>query len=94
MNLTGQWQVAANPCVKNALHALNFPHPSDAAKFLQCGQYERIVPLESSTTRRLPPALHQRQAKRLPTIIAYKKTGLNMTVGNAIYYSCSFPRNK
>ncbi|WAR24945.1 hypothetical protein MAR_010649 [Mya arenaria] len=38
----GQWQVATNPCVNNALQALNFPHPTDAAKFLQCGLYERM----------------------------------------------------
>ncbi|XP_052780516.1 uncharacterized protein LOC128217414 [Mya arenaria] len=37
-----QWQVETNPCVNNALQALNFPHPSDASKFLQCGLYERM----------------------------------------------------
>ncbi|WAR24942.1 hypothetical protein MAR_010646 [Mya arenaria] len=38
----GQWQVVTNPCLNNVLHALNFPHPSDATKFIQCGLYGRM----------------------------------------------------
>ncbi|WAR24949.1 hypothetical protein MAR_010653 [Mya arenaria] len=49
MNHTGQWQVATNPCVNNALQALNFPHPSDASKFLQCGLYERMYVVQCPT---------------------------------------------
>ncbi|WAR24952.1 hypothetical protein MAR_010656 [Mya arenaria] len=45
----GQWQVATNPCVNNALQALNFPHPSDASKFLQCGLYERMYVVQCPT---------------------------------------------
>ncbi|WAR24937.1 hypothetical protein MAR_010641 [Mya arenaria] len=39
----GQWQVVTNPCVNNVLNALNFPQPSDAAKFIQCGLYGRMI---------------------------------------------------
>jgi len=38
----GQWQVASNPCLNNPYGALNFPHPSDNAKFLQCGLNARL----------------------------------------------------
>ncbi|XP_052780524.1 uncharacterized protein LOC128217421 [Mya arenaria] len=44
-----QLQVATNPCVNNALQALNFPHPSDASKFLQCGLYERMYVVQCPT---------------------------------------------
>ncbi|XP_052780491.1 uncharacterized protein LOC128217394 [Mya arenaria] len=41
-----QEQVATNPCVNNALQALTFPHPSDSAKFLQCGLYGRMYTVQ------------------------------------------------
>ncbi|XP_052285741.1 uncharacterized protein LOC127881676 [Dreissena polymorpha] len=37
-----QWQVNNNPCVNNQLQQLNFPHPTDSGKFIQCGMYERM----------------------------------------------------
>ncbi|WAR25487.1 hypothetical protein MAR_011191 [Mya arenaria] len=49
VNPSGQWQVVSNPCVDNVLQALNFPHPSDATKFLQCGLYGRMYIVQCPT---------------------------------------------
>ncbi|KAL4232534.1 hypothetical protein ACF0H5_007226 [Mactra antiquata] len=36
------WQPNSNPCLNNVLSRLNFPHPSDPTKFLQCGTFSRL----------------------------------------------------
>lgn len=41
-----QWQVQNNPCVNNVLNKLNFPHPSDASKFIQCGTFDRMFVIQ------------------------------------------------
>ncbi|XP_052780497.1 uncharacterized protein LOC128217399 [Mya arenaria] len=70
-----QWQVATNPCVNNALQALNFPHPSDASKFLQCGTVRTnvllsSVPLESSIDQATSSCISPKAIVAQPTYIA------------------------
>ncbi|KAL4226977.1 hypothetical protein ACF0H5_014953 [Mactra antiquata] len=36
------WQLNSNPCINNVLNRLNFPHPSDPTKFIQCGTFDRM----------------------------------------------------
>lgn len=44
-----QWQVQNNPCLNNALNKLNFVHPSDPSKFLQCGTFNRLFVIQCPT---------------------------------------------
>ncbi|XP_045166815.1 uncharacterized protein LOC123530158 [Mercenaria mercenaria] len=44
-----QWQVQNNPCANNPLNKLNFPHPSDNSKFIQCGTFSRLFIIQCPT---------------------------------------------